>query len=90
MKYQYVFQRSLGENIILVKLLDQTINEVSELSELRMAIQERISSTSPVVFVELNQSGGLAYNTINNIAANLQAQNLNIDEVFRNIPINTL
>lgn len=55
-----------------------------------MALQESIGSTAPVVFIELNQSAGLAYNTIDCIAINLQVQNLNIDEFFRNILVNTL
>ena len=89
-KYQYVFQRALGQNIILVRLLNQKIAEVSELAELKAEIQKRIGSVAPVVFVELNQFGGLAYNTTNSIAANLQAQKLDIDKIFRNISINTL
>ena len=89
-EYQYVFQRALGQNIILVRLLNQKIAKVSELSELKAEIQERIGSVAPVVFVELNQFGGLAYNTTNSIAANLQAQKLDIDKIFRNISINTL
>lgn len=49
-EYQYVFQRALGQNIILVRLLNQKIAEVSELAELKAEIQERIGSVAPVVF----------------------------------------
>ncbi len=90
MNYQYSFQRSLGENIVLVRLLNKKIAEVSELSNLRALIQEKIDSTAPIVFVESNKNSGIAYNTIDRIAANLQAQNLNMDEIFKNAPINTL